>query len=219
MDRKLLKLIYELIQIAVVGCNTMAKIFGKPLAALCLGLMLTSSLSCTDANPDHSPLEKAPFVNLKRLEGSWFVKSRIPTWFDKKEKNISVDIKVKDLKSFDIAWNYSLVQRETSEKPASLQEGKLTNHSWHISGSAGVGSGSGQWRIFPLGPLFLNVQVIEYSGDYSWIVVGSKDRKYAWILSRAESVDKELFDGIFSRLREFKFDVAAFEPNQAHPKL
>lgn len=110
-----------LIQTPEVGCNIIAKINKKGLAVLGLGFVLNGSLACTKTNPDHSLLEKSHFVSLKCLEGSWFVNSRIPTWFDQKEKNISVDIRVKDFKYFDIALNYGLGQSENSGKVASLR--------------------------------------------------------------------------------------------------
>jgi len=188
--------------------------------------VFAASLSCTEAKTDNSPLEKAPFVNMQRLDGKWYVSSRIPTWFDKKVQNVSVDFKIKDVTSFGLKWNYSPseVKTEGSTQPKSEADlaseskadiGALATlpktESWDLSGKAGKGGESGNWRIYPFGPFYINLQVIEFSADYSWIMVGSADRSFAWVLTRSEIVEPELMGGIKARLEEFKFDVAALK--------
>ena len=64
-------------------------------------------------------------------------------------------------------------------------------------------STSGDIRIF--WPFVFRYQVIEYSGDYSSLVVGSADRKCVWILSRSKAMPPELLDAPLTRLKLLDF--------------
>jgi apolipoprotein D and lipocalin family protein len=55
----------------------------------------------------------------------------------------------------------------------------------------------------------MRYEVIEYSGDYSWMVIASRDRRYMWVLSRNKDLPPELLDGLFNRLKSSEFDISA----------
>ena len=212
----------------------MKDLFRKNSVWVICSFVIAPSLSCTEAKTDHSPLEKAPFVNMQRLDGKWHVSSRIPTWFDKKVQNVSVDFKIKDGTSFDLRWNSMPSAGKTESTIQAKSDADSTSHlkadldvlatssktaSWELTGKAGKGRESGNWRIYPFGPFYINLQVIEFSADYSWIMVGSADRSFAWVLTRSEILEPELLGGIKARLEEFKFDVAALKFSEPSSSL
>ncbi len=49
--------------------------------------------------------------------------------------------------------------------------------------------------------------VVELDPDYRWAVVGGPGRKYLWVLSRAPSMDAQLFEQILERARERGYPV------------
>ena len=50
--------------------------------------------------------------------------------------------------------------------------------------------------------------VVELDPEYRWAVVGSPSRKYLWVLSRAPSMDKALFQQIRDRVQARGYPVA-----------
>lgn len=49
--------------------------------------------------------------------------------------------------------------------------------------------------------------VVELDPDYRWAVVGGPDRKYLWVLSREESMDRAVFDAIRARAAQRGYPV------------
>lgn len=51
--------------------------------------------------------------------------------------------------------------------------------------------------------------IIELGPDYDYSVVGTPNRKYLWILSRAPAMDEERYQGILARVATLGFDASA----------
>jgi apolipoprotein D and lipocalin family protein len=49
--------------------------------------------------------------------------------------------------------------------------------------------------------------ILGLAGDYSWAVVGSPDREYLWILSRAPAMQAGPFEAALAAARANGFDV------------
>jgi apolipoprotein D and lipocalin family protein len=49
--------------------------------------------------------------------------------------------------------------------------------------------------------------IIDLADDYSYAVVGHPNREYLWILSRTPKMDKNIYDGILSRVTAQGFDI------------
>ena len=80
---------------------------------------------------------------------------------------------------------------------------------YSLSGQAGRARDTTVWTVSPIWPISFTYHVIEFSGDYSWVVVGSTDRKYLWILSRSDKIDPLLVDGLLQRMEKAEFDMTA----------
>jgi|688.fasta_scaffold21621_5 apolipoprotein D and lipocalin family protein len=163
--------------------------------ALYLALALLS-ISCTNDGQLRAPLTKAPSINLSRLDGEWYVPVRIPTVIDRDAGEMTVEFKPAGSQSFNMKWSF---------KSNSDAEGST---SWNFKSTLAHPNDTTSWILSPFWPLKFNYQVIEYSADYSWLVLGSNDRKNLWVLSRKKDPPAELLDGIFLRLKSSEFDVA-----------
>ena len=165
------------------------------LIALYFALALLS-ISCTNDLDTRAPLTKAPSINLSRLDGEWYVPLRIPTVIDRNAGEMTVEIKPAGSRAFNLKWSF----KSNSDAEAST--------SWNFKSTLAHPNDTTSWILSPFWPLKFNYQVIEYSADYSWLVLGSNDRKNLWVLSRRKDTPAELLDGIFLRLKSSEFDVA-----------
>jgi apolipoprotein D and lipocalin family protein len=164
---------------------------------IALHLTLTLlSISCTNDGKLRAPLTKAPFINLSRLEGEWYVPVRIPTVIDRDAGEMTVEIKPAGSRALNLKWSF----KSKSDAEDST--------SWNFKSTLAHPNDTTSWILSPFWPLKFNYQVIEYSADYSWLVLGSNDRKNLWVLSRRKDTPAELLDGIFLRLKSSEFDVA-----------
>lgn len=53
-----------------------------------------------------------------------------------------------------------------------------------------------------------NYWIIELEPNYHYVVVSEPKREYLWILSRAEKMEKSVYEGIVNRLKNNNFDVS-----------
>lgn len=156
------------------------------------------SVSCTNDRETRAPLTKAPFINLSRLDGDWHVPLRIPTVFDRDADEMTVEVKpASGSQTLHLKWSFK-----------SKSDAKNST-SWIFKSTLAHPNDTTSWILSPFWPLKFNYHVIEYSADYSWLVLGSHDRKNLWVLSREKDPPAELLDGIFLRLKSSDFDVAS----------
>lgn len=139
-----------------------------------------------------SPLSSAPAMDLERIAGDWSVAARIPTYFDPDVALMNVKIE-KDVEGkFRGQWIFS------AEKDGSMKE-------YNFSIAPGLGKDSTKWSVKAFWLLKFDLRVLEFSGDYSWIAVGSEDRRYFWLLTTGKSSDGALVEAILKRQYENGF--------------
>ena len=54
--------------------------------------------------------------------------------------------------------------------------------------------------------------ILELDAEYGWVVIGSPDRKYLWILGRARTMDPVLYADLASRAAAKGFDTSKLRP-------
>lgn len=138
-------------------------------------------------------------VDLARYAGKWYEIATIPQDFQKQcVKNVTAE--------------YSVV-------PDGLLD--VRNSCTRADGSASVAMGRGQvvdqatnaklkvtfvyvlnW-IYALGG---DYWIIDLDSSYQWAVVGAPERNFAWVLSRNPSMEKDVLQGIESRLKDKGYD-------------
>ncbi len=60
--------------------------------------------------------------------------------------------------------------------------------------------------------------ILELDPEYGWVVVGSPDRKYLWILGRRRTMDPALYGELVSRAAAKGFDTAKLRPTPQPPE-
>lgn len=153
--------------------------------------------ACSKAKPSHTALTKAPYVDISRLSGSWHVPARIPTMLDKTAVDMRIDITTTQDRSMDLVWTFK------------KSEDSAADTTWNLSARIEDPANTTSWIVSYIWPIKMRYEVIEYSGDYSWMVIASRDRRYMWVLSRNKDLPPELLDGLFNRLKSSEFDISA----------
>lgn len=123
--------------------------------------------------------------------------ARIPTMLDKTAVDMRIDITAKKDRSMDLAWSF-----KKSEESAS-------DTTWNFSANIEDPAKTTSWIVSYIWPIKMRYEVLEYLGDYSWMVLASKDRRYMWLISRNKDLPPELLDALFNRLKSSEFDVSA----------
>ena len=160
-------------------------------------LMISIITACSQAKPSSSKLVRAPSIDITRMKGDWFIPARIPTRIDREASDMKAHIEVSKDHSLAIKWRF--------KKTPSAE----TDTEWNITATPGTLSESTIWMISPFWPLKFTYQITEFSGDYSWVILASPDRRYLWILSKNENIDPPLMDALMDRLAKSEFDVSA----------
>ena len=63
-------------------------------------------------------------------------------------------------------------------------------------------------KVSFFGPFWGDYWIIGLDPDYQWAVVGVPNHKYLWILSRAPTIDPELYQELLTPLPEMGFDLS-----------
>ena len=137
-----------------------------------------------------------PQLDLARYAGTWHEIARFPSFFERGCSGVTATY-VPQPNGRIVVINRCMKDGKASE----------------IRGEA--------WAPDPSEPAKLKVQffwpfkgdywVLELAPDYSWALVGDPDRKHAWILARAPTLDEATYARLVARLQELGFDAAALE--------
>jgi apolipoprotein D and lipocalin family protein len=168
-----------------------------------LGLFLVCASSLSRAAPkDGKALQVVPSVDFPRYAGKWYEIARLPNRFQRGCAG-------------EVAATYSLVEgtRLRVINECRTNDGRVER----AEGSARVadrGSPSSKlevgfapswlsWLPFVWGDYW----VIALAEDYSYSVLGTPDRKYLWVLSRAPQMDEVTYKRLVEKAAAQGFDV------------
>lgn len=150
----------------------------------------------------NEPLAVVPSVDLERYAGKWYEIARLPFRF---EKNCASDTTATYTLRAD---NQIAVLNQCRQSNGELQS---------ASGVARVAderdaNSKLKVRFAPAALSFLpfvwgDYWIIELGADYEYAIVGTPDRKYLWILSRAPQIDSALYAELLGKIRAHKFDA------------
>lgn len=167
---------------------TVQKFCGSLIFTVLLGLG-----ACTrQSEPAVSTVDQ---VDLSRYMGTWYEIARLPNWFQKKC--------VSDTTAF-----YTLTQDHVTV----LNRCKIKNGSW--ASASGIaypvaGSGNAKLRVSFFRPFYGDYWVIALDPFYQWVLVGSPQRDYGWILSRTPSLSASTMQLIQRQAR-----LQGYQPDQ-----
>lgn len=195
---------------------------GTLAAAFCVGgavtlLALASSRSAQAQTiagpPDGAPLMRAPLqvvapVDLKRYAGLWHEQARLPNRFQKKCIGpVSAEYTPLEDGTVEVRNRCVLGDGNVDEAVGSARPVP-------VAGQPGAGRLEVRFAPAWLGWLPLvwgDYWILKLDRDYQVALVGTPNRKYLWVLSRAPQLDPDLLQAELDYARTLGFDVDKVE--------
>lgn len=163
-------------------------------------LAMITSLFCFLNSCSSKELPAQPtvtYVDINRYMGQWYVISAIGTFvennaygasetysWNEKDKRIDVDY---------IHYEGSL----TGEKKSYPQKAFIVNQETNA-----------EWKVQFFWPLKFSYLIIDLAADYSYTIVGTPGRRYVWIMSRTKTMDKELYQKLVMKIKNYGYDIS-----------
>jgi apolipoprotein D and lipocalin family protein len=152
---------------------------------------------------DQKTLEVVPAVDLTRYVGKWYEIARLPNSFQKKCAG-------------EVAATYSLIEKgeirvinecRKSDGQVDTAEGKARLADKDGPTSKLEDRFAPAWLSW-IPAVWGDYWVIDLAPDYSYSLVGTPDRKYLWILSRAPRLDESTYKMLIDKAAAQGFDVS-----------
>jgi apolipoprotein D and lipocalin family protein len=145
----------------------------------CIILTLFTMSCSTQKNP----LKTVPEVNLEKYAGKWYEIARLPNRFEKDCECVTATYGLTDKK-------YITVKNQCRQK----EKGEWKS----IRGKAFVVSGTGNARLKVMffWPFKGDYRIIALDDDYQYAMVGSRNRKYLWILSGSADLGDRIYESL-----------------------
>lgn len=194
---------------ASAGTLAAAFALGGALALLAINRSRVLRAAPPAGPADGAPLMRAPLqvvapVDLKRYEGLWYEQARLPNRFEKACDG-------------PVTAHYTLLSDGTVRVQNRCQrEDGRTEEALGIARPVRVpglpGAGRLQVRFLPSWLSWLpfawgDYWILRLDRDYQVALVGTPDREYLWVLSRAPQLDEATLAGELDYARSLGFDV------------
>ncbi|WP_455377954.1 lipocalin family protein [Petrachloros mirabilis] len=155
---------------------------------LLMGIMLLMS-ACV-AHESRNPLATAGSIDLARYTGKWYEIARLPMWAQRNCISSTAEYRLLDSgdvgvrnacvtksgKQLDINGIATVVDRENHAKlNVVFDQWAARLVAWLSPSERG------------------NYWILRIDSDYRWVVVGTPDREYLWILSRTPTIEEPVY--------------------------
>jgi apolipoprotein D and lipocalin family protein len=191
---------------------------GTLAAAFCLGGLVTlvaftsarTARAQTQAGPaDGAPLMRAPLqvvapVDIKRYAGLWHEQARLPNRFERKcAESVTAEYTPLDDGTVQVRNRCMMADGSFDESTASARV---------VSVAEQPGAGRLEVRFAPawlswLPMVWGDYWILKLDRDYEVSLVGTPDREYLWLLSRAPRLDEATITANLDYARSLGFDV------------
>ena len=162
-----------------------------------LVLLLASGVSAQTKSSDVRPVAR---VDLKKYVGLWYEIARYPNRFQKQcDRNVTADYSIQPDGRIRVVNRCIKPDGSTSEAAGVARVvDTATNAKLKVRfAPSWLGALPFVWGDY---------WIIGLADDYSSAVVGTPDRAYLWILSRAPSLDEQAWRAALAAIRENGFD-------------
>jgi apolipoprotein D and lipocalin family protein len=146
------------------------------------------------------PLKTVEHVELKRMEGTWYVTHHIPYWLENGKVATADVYRLRDDGKMD---NTYVFRRKTFDAP---------EEAWHGIAWVVDKKTNAHWKVRFIWPFSIDYLIIDRDADYAWIAVGHPSRDYFWILSRTRELPDSVIEGIMERAVTQGYDRSRFAP-------
>ncbi|MFI3331179.1 MAG: lipocalin family protein [Rikenellaceae bacterium] len=133
-------------------------------------------------------------LDLERYMGVWYELVRFDTWFEKDVNNVTAVYTLKDNGRVKVE-NYSTnLQGQKKKSCGRLKRNKIDN--------------SGKLRVAFFLWFYSDYNVLEIDeAGYSYVVIGSDDGKFFWVLSRTPTMDYKVLNTLLRRAERRGYDL------------
>jgi apolipoprotein D and lipocalin family protein len=166
-------------------------------------LTLFPFLNIFSQNEDLPPLVTVNRVDLNKYVGLWYEIAKIPNSFQNQcAYGTTAEYKLLEDSEIQVINKCykSDGEQDVAEGLAKVVD-KKTNSKLEVS----------FFSIFGFRPFWGDYWIIELDDNYQWVVVGSPDRKYGWILSRTTTLSDDKMQKIFALLKAQNYNPDKFE--------
>lgn len=142
-------------------------------------------------------------VDIKKYTGLWYEIAKIPNRFQKQcISGTTAQYTLREDGRIDVV-NSCIEADGSIDRAEGLARivDKKTNAKLEVSFFSILG-----WR-----PVWGDYWIIGLDENYQWVVVGTPNRKYGWILSRTPQLDNKKNEELFQILKDQGYDPSDFE--------
>ncbi len=138
-------------------------------------------------------MESIHDFELAKYLGLWYEIARLPASFEKNLTNVTATYSLKE---------NGTVKVENQGTDSKTNAVKKATGKAKFAGNPTIG----YLKVSFFGPFYGDYKIIQLDKDYKYALVYSS-KKYAWILSREKTMEKEILDQYLNSLKEFGIDT------------
>ncbi len=161
-------------------------------------LIVTSFSACADYSHSDPYLPTVSEVSLKDYVGQWYAITSLPQFFTRKcvaqeaiyKLNSKSEIGVQNICTKKNGKRTDIEGYARATATTGVFKLKFT------SGIAGFFGASGDYNIIELDP------------DYKYALIGAKDRKSLWLLSRTKKISTSVYNEYTRRAKDLGYDIS-----------
>lgn len=172
-------------------------------------LLLMTLSGCSSAPLSPSPPATVAQVDLSRYAGTWYELAKIPNRFQSQcVANATAQYTRRSDGTIGVV-NRCEMQSGTIDEVRGVARvvDRQTNARLEVSFFSILG-----WR-----PVWGDYWILELGPRYDYVLVGTPDRQYGWLLSRTPALPPATRAAIDARLRELGYDPTRFEASAQRP--
>ena len=160
----------------------------KSLILICIMFLFTA---CSSKNP---PLQTVEKVDLERYLGTWYEIARYEHFFEKDCKNVSA--------------NYSIMNEETIKVINKCTKIQTNEKKEAIGRAYAIDETNSKLKVSFFRPFYGDYWVLILDENYEYVVVGTPNREYLWILARDKKLPLKIQNDILEKLPSLGFDIS-----------
>ena len=158
----------------------------------------------SDADTDeNNPVTTVNIVDLERYTGLWYEIAKVPNKFQKQcGSGTTAEYTLRDDGRITVI-NRCIKEDGSPDEAEGIAkvEDIVTNAKLKVSFVSFIG-----WR-----PFWGDYWIIGLDKDYQWVVIGTPNRKYGWVLARAKALDETTMSKIVNIIKHNGYEWASFE--------
>ncbi|MFO0837186.1 MAG: lipocalin family protein [Phycisphaerae bacterium] len=152
------------------------------------------------------PLDTVEYVDVERYMGTWYEIAKYPNGFQQGCSGVTAEYALREDGTVRV---FNTCRESDGETIKDTIEGFATVADKATNAKLTV------YFFYPFGAPYW---IIDLDEDYRYAVVGDPTRRFLWILSRAPTLDRALYDQILQRLPEKGYDPSRLELTPQTPE-